>query len=626
MLATVFEKDNPRDGRTEGEEKLLNILKNSERFEGWTVFEQPHINAVKPDFVLLHPKKGVIIIEVKDWNLNSNTYESNAYIKGTDGRLHKKNPIDQVEKYKNCILKSDLESNEDFISNNEKYYGYIETVVYFHGVTKSQVLKFCPETKYTKLWTDEDIDYIANIKNLLNYRQYTYALSLEKSKYNQNGTLEKIVEELIKNLKCADYNYERREPFKLTREQSELAKLKHNSVRRWGGVAGAGKSLVLAEKAARALKKNQKVLILTYNITLRHYLRDLCSQQFGVGDYEGERTKFRKNLQVMHFHNFLQSLMAENHITLEKRDYIIDNDNYNDFTKYWIDKIETHLKYNPLEGNFNYDSILIDEGQDFKGDWIRFLKQFYTGNGELFIVYDKEQDLYEHGIWIEDSEQIKNIGFRGQPGTLKYSYRMPSAMIEKIKLVRKNLGIQGENILIPEATSHQPDFLSSIKWINCIENNDKDKLDNVKSKVEELIKENSPEDVTILTTNENTGVDIVNLFKKNSIDGRKLKISHVYDMNKEKDREKRRNEKWKFVGGTGKLKVCSYHSYKGWQTPNIILVLDSNCGGNIENIKQNVSNAIFISMSRVKPNASTGQYSFTCFNYLPEYNRLEKVF
>ena len=105
-----------------------------------------------------------------------------------------------------------------------------------------------------------------------------------------------------------------------------------------------------------------------------------------------------------------------------------------------------------------------------------------------------------------------------------------------------------------------------------------------------------------------------------------LKVSHVYDMNKAKDEKKRRNEKWKFRGGTGRLKVCSYHSYKGWQTPNIILVLDSYGSENIVDIRKNVSNAIFISMSRVKPNSMNGQYSFTCFNYLPEYNFLEKVF
>ena len=106
-----------------------------------------------------------------------------------------------------------------------------------------------------------------------------------------------------------------------------------------------------------------------------------------------------------------------------------------------------------------------------------------------------------------------------------------------------------------------------------------------------------------------------------------MKVSHVYDMSGKKDINERRNEKWKFVGGTGRLKVCSYHSYKGWQTPNIILVLDSTTHD--ETVKEHskkFNDCIFISMSRVKPNSSTGQYSFICFNYLPEYDDLEDVF
>ena len=160
MSAIIFENINPRDKRTEGEEKLLNVLKYSSRFDGWTVFEQPHIDSMKPDFILLNPKKGVIIIEVKDWNLNLDIYKSGGYIKGTDGRLHKKDPVEQVETYKNCILKSDLNNSEDFVSKNNDYYGCIETVVYFHGASKEQALSFCSNNTYTKIWTDCDIDNI----------------------------------------------------------------------------------------------------------------------------------------------------------------------------------------------------------------------------------------------------------------------------------------------------------------------------------------------------------------------------------------------------------------------------------------------------------------------------------
>ena len=167
MSAIIFENINPRDKRTEGEEKLLNVLKYSPRFDGWTVFEQPHIDSIKPDFILLNPKKGVIIIEVKDWNLNLDIYKSGGYIKGTDGRLHKKDPVEQVETYKNCILKSDLNNSEDFVSKNNDYYGCIETVVYFHGASKEQALSFCSNNTYTKIWTDDDIKNINDINKKL---------------------------------------------------------------------------------------------------------------------------------------------------------------------------------------------------------------------------------------------------------------------------------------------------------------------------------------------------------------------------------------------------------------------------------------------------------------------------
>ncbi|MFR1849449.1 MAG: NERD domain-containing protein [Clostridium sp.] len=617
MSAIIFENINPRDKRTEGEEKLLNVLKYSPRFDGWTVFEQPHIDSIKPDFILLNPKKGVIIIEVKDWNLNLDIYKSGGYIKGTDGRLHKKDPVEQVETYKNCILKSDLNNSEDFVSKNNDYYGYIETVVYFHGPSKEKALEFCTNNTYTKIWTDDDIDKINDINKTLNKTQYTWALTVKESKYNKDNMLENMVHQLIKNLQCADYNYERKVPFKLFKEQSDLANLKQNSIRRWGGVPGAGKSLVLAEKAARALKKDYRVLILTYNITLRHYLKDLYSQQFGLDD----RRKLKDNLSVLYFHEFLKIVAASYCIKLPYSElYTYNNKDY-DFTQDWIKCIEKFMELNPLKDEFKYDYILIDEGQDFRGDWIRFLKKFYTQKGELFIVYDKSQDIYEHGIWIEDSEQIKNIGFKGKPGYLKISYRLPKEIVEKIELVRKELGIHEENILTPKSNSNQISLLISIKWINSNTDSKEDKLNRIDLKIKELLEYNKLEDITILTTNENTGVDIVKFFMDKGI-----KVSHVYDMNKKKNEKNRRNEKWKFRGGTGRLKVCSYHSYKGWQTPNIILVLDSYGSENIVDIRKNVGNAIFISMSRVKPNSMNGQFSFTCFNYLPEYNFLEKLF
>lgn len=38
--------------------------------------------------------------------------------------------------------------------------------------------------------------------------------------------------------------------------------------------------------------------------------------------------------------------------------------------------------------------------------------------------------------------------------------------------------------------------------------------------------------------------------------------------------DERRNEKWRLQPGKGRLKICSYHSYKGWESSHIILLFE----------------------------------------------------
>lgn len=623
MLATIIENFNPNDPRTEGENYLLDMFKTSQRFEGWTVFEQPHINSMKPDFVLTHPQKGILIIEVKDWNLNSEAYNRNGYIRGTDGNYYKSNPINQVEYYKKNILHYQLLSSVNLSEKFSRYFSCIETIVYFHSATKHAAMNYCNAfDSHTKVWTKIDIDYIRNPENRLNHHEHTYALSRNYSSFSQNGLLENLVSELNIHLQHADYNYERRQPFTLTSDQKKLANLSPSSIRRWSGVAGSGKSIIIAEKATQAAKLDKQVLILSFNITLRHYLRDLCSQQFGQGNYQGERKKLRSHITISHFHDFLKLLLTEHQLEVN-----FDDENENEGYEILLMKTANdYFQSHAIKPHLKFDYILIDEGQDFKADWIRFLKNFFTDKGELFIVYDKAQNLYGHGVWIEDSEQIKDIGFKGKPGHLKYTHRLPNKIVQKIALVRQKLQLEGEDILLTK--QEQESFFQKTFWHNYHPNTRLEKLQQIEQHLRNLYGSNQLEDIAILTTNENTGAEIVKYV--NTLD---FKTSHVYDLKRQQDSERRRVEKWKFQGGTGRLKVSSYHSFKGWQTPNVLLILDSpTTNYNGEQITMGnppleaVQNALFISMSRVKGRADNGEYTFTCLNFLPEYDQLSSIF
>ncbi len=38
--------------------------------EEWEIYLQPHLNGLRPDFVLLHPRLGIGVFEIKDWDLD----------------------------------------------------------------------------------------------------------------------------------------------------------------------------------------------------------------------------------------------------------------------------------------------------------------------------------------------------------------------------------------------------------------------------------------------------------------------------------------------------------------------------------------------------------------------------
>lgn len=625
MGATIFEKPNVNDPRTEGELAMLALFRNSPRFDGWTYFEEPHINGLKPDAIAFHPEKGVLIIEIKDYQLSSDTYLPNGRIKGTDGRIKEKNPVKQVERYKDSIMKTNLRTTIELSNTfDDDFYSCFETIVYFHCATEQQANEFCGYTKYTKIWTQKHLAEIEDERYRLSTKRHAFALaSYRPSKFSQHQLLEQITKELSAVLGHSDYQTEHRTPIQLTKTQLEAVQIKQGSTRRMTGVAGSGKTLVTVEKALAAHEQQQRVLLVTYNITLRHYIRDLCVQQ-----YQKPSHGLFKNgqLHVMYFHELLKNMLTEYNIKLD----IDSDDSEEDFTAQWMQKIKQAIEEEGLLPQFQYDTILVDEGQDFKSEWVRFFKVcgLYSTRGELFVAYDRAQDLYEHGVWLEDAESVKGLGFRGRPAQLKLSYRIPEALVGQIEQMKRLLHIEGDTLTA--ARQSQLSMFASSQFFNVQAETIEQKTALVAKVIAKLRQTNQLDDITILTTNEHTGAEIVK-----HLDSLGIPLTHVYDIERNKNQKFRKKNKWKFYSGHGLLKICSYHSYKGWETPNILLVLDPPTTNYDEDGRffcgnyyaKQITDALFISMSRVKAKLNDGSYQFICLNYLedPTYQQLSTL-
>lgn len=62
-----------RQRLTDGEKSVLELFDRCLPPE-WEIYIQPHLNGLRPDFVLLNPAVGIAVFEVKDWNLDAMHY------------------------------------------------------------------------------------------------------------------------------------------------------------------------------------------------------------------------------------------------------------------------------------------------------------------------------------------------------------------------------------------------------------------------------------------------------------------------------------------------------------------------------------------------------------------------
>ncbi|WP_214831040.1 nuclease-related domain-containing DEAD/DEAH box helicase [Exiguobacterium sp. s56] len=615
VTVKVIEDPNPRNPKTDGERYFLECIKHSPMLEGWTVYVQPILNGIHPDFILSHPRKGVVIVEVKDWDLTLECYREPGFLITDTNKKISKNPVLQVEGYKRALIENELLSVNKI--QNDEGYGLIETLLYFHKSNEQPSLLFLKDRGRTKVWGRDSMELFKN--GSIKKTSVPYAFIVKRTKFEVQ--LPNIVEELSQLLSISDYNFERQERIQLNSEQTKLITIKEGSIRRWSGVAGSGKTLVLAEKAAMAVRDGKKVLFLCFNITLVNYIRDLCRAQY-VGD---NAYLIKRNMNNNYFHGFLANLASEYEVPT--REYYKDRE-VTEATRCIIEEISKKIEIiGGIENEYLFDVILIDEGQDFRAEWVHFLKKFRTSNSELLVMYDKDQRIYEDaGLWIEDSEEIKNIGFSGKPGNLKYTHRLSSPVIQVVESLRRQMTITNYEIIERNPT-YQLSF-SDLKteWYN-IPN--ELMIDKVIKVINDMKQDGiSLEDITILTIEDKVGISMVKHFDKLNV-----RTSHTFDLTNHKNHGRKRYAKRSFQPGKNHLKISSYSSFKGWEASHIVLVLSPIEKMDWRNGLHNkdseefriLYNSLFISLTRVREGASLRQ-SFICINGIRYAEKLKFSF
>lgn len=204
-----------------------------------------------------------------------------------------------------------------------------------------------------------------------------------------------------------DHALEIGKPIKYTKRQQELIESSAGSRQKVRGVAGCGKTKVLAARAVNAYKRTKdQVLVLTFNITLRNYIHDKISEvraNFPWGKFE-----------ILNYHHFFK--IQANKYGLEYDDLVIDASNEDFFESV-------------KESITRYGVILVDEVQDYKPEWLRLLQRYFLlDDGEFVVFGDEKQNIYNRLLGEDKLISIPNVP--GRWNVLKESFRMNAGTLK----------------------------------------------------------------------------------------------------------------------------------------------------------------------------------------------------
>ncbi|MCB1030666.1 MAG: AAA family ATPase [Acidimicrobiales bacterium] len=145
------------------------------------------------------------------------------------------------------------------------------------------------------------------------------------------------------------------------------------------GAAGTGKTRLAEQWVRRAIFDDQDVLFTCYNEPLAaQVIEDLPFEELTAGP-------------------FLRLALS----LLGMEPLPIPEDAGHDW---WTNVVPAHLREHWSKVTERYDTIVVDEGQDFSPEWLEMLEGLLNEGGRLLVVADPAQELYVRGFEVPDDD------------------------------------------------------------------------------------------------------------------------------------------------------------------------------------------------------------------------------
>ncbi len=525
---------------TQGETTVLNkiIYLYKDVFYDAYLYIQPTIGKLQPDFLIIDAKRGISIIEVKDWSID--------YIKDINQRVvllqnrEEDNPIFKTKKYLDICI--GVLSSEDNLDINDRVFG--NTILINLSKDDTQNISQYLNHRLINCILQEDFKCIS-IDNLFDSEEFHLnfnEVSLVRTSFFPEIKIQQpTVEEIIKSLDLEQENFAKRLPYG------------HYMVT---GVPGSGKTIILIARAIHLIKENPD-----WNIRILTFNKSLCSKIEQVINIITENFKENACLQNINTQNITVTTFHKMAISVANTT-IPTNLTYSQKQDWWATELPSIAL---LKSTPTFDAILIDEYQDFRDEWIKLCinmckEHFYTNNAgkemlgiNLFLAGDRLQSIYNPKVhnWAKDF----GLNMRGRSKLLKTCYR---AGKENVNLAI--MFLQSHELLEEEVNNFYKD--STDLNVTVENKNDKATIEffegdysSVSEKIENLVENGTPYHDILVLCKKNETIPKIIAYLPNCIQNNCIKTSDI---------ETRTN--------TNEIIFTTYKSSKGLEAKVVILV------------------------------------------------------
>lgn len=391
--------------------------------------------SLHPDFVILDPSRGLLIVEVKDWKVDTIESADPIWfrIRTKNGTRAVDSPLEQARQYAHAvtdILRADAELRQPQGTHvGGLRFPWTYGVAFTH-ITRRQFKeigldKIIEESR--TICQDEITETVA--ENDFRNRLWQ-ALPFHIPEPLSSAQIDRIRWRLFPEIRIPKKQlnlFEDKEGdvmLVMDLQQEQLARNLGEGHRVIHGVAGSGKTLILAYRALRlAPSLTKPILILCYNKTLSKKLDRVIRER-----------DLNRKVHVSTFHKWCLSLLSRRHLKIPPQ----TNDK-----SAWSTEMVARTSQAVAEGKIpkgQYGAILVDEGHDFEPDWWRLVVEMVdSSTNSLLVLFDDAQSIYAK----EDRRKFsfKSVGIQapGRTTILRVNYRNTQEILDLARDMAQDL-------------------------------------------------------------------------------------------------------------------------------------------------------------------------------------------